>query len=71
MSTTTPQSPAERARAYRQRARAAGGKDVLVRLPDEIIAFLDEIKQRQSLRNRSAALLHLIEQGRAAAQNMT
>jgi hypothetical protein len=64
-------TPAEYYRAYRQRARAAGGKDVLVRLPDEVVTWLDELKERQGLRNRSQVLLQLIEQGRAAAQNVT
>ena len=31
--------------------------------------MLDAIKERQGLRNRSQALLQLIEQGRAAAQH--
>ena len=71
MSDSKRQSSAERARAYRQRIRAAGGEDVLIRLPSEIVAYLDELKTRQGLRNRSQVLLQIIEQGRAAAQNMT
>jgi hypothetical protein len=35
------------------------------------VAFLDEIKERQGLRNRSQALLQLIEQKGAPAQQMT
>ena len=64
-------SSAERTRVYRERIRAAGREDVLVSLPSEIVVFLDEFKERRGLRNRSQALLQLIEQGRAAAQNMT
>ena len=52
-------------RAFRQRLRAAGGEEVLLQLPRETVAMLDAIKQRQGLRNRSQALLQLIEQGRA------
>jgi hypothetical protein len=33
--------------------------------------MLDEIKERQGLRNRSQAFLQLIEQGRATAQQQT
>jgi hypothetical protein len=71
MPNSTRLSPAERSRAYRQRIRAAGGEGVLVKLPSEIVTLLDELKERRGLRNRSQALLQLIEQGRAAAQNMT
>ena len=58
-------------RAYRQRLRAAGSEEVLLQLPREAVAMLDEIKERQGLRNRSQALLQLIEQKGAAAQQMT
>ena len=71
MANTTRLSSAERTRVYRERIRAAGREDVLVSLPSEIVVFLDELKERRGLRNRSQALLQLIEQGRAAAQNMT
>ena len=59
---------AERNHAYRQRLRAAGGEEVLFKLPSETVDFLDELKKRQGLRNRSQALMQLIEQGRATAQ---
>ena len=55
-------------RQYRQRLRAAGGEEVLFKLPRETIALLDELKERQGLRNRSLALLQLIERGKEAAQ---
>jgi transposase len=58
-------------RGYRQRLRAAGGEEVLFQLPREIVELLDELKQRQGLRNRSQALMQLIEHGRATAQQMT
>ena len=43
----------------------------LLQLPRETVAMLDAIKERQGLRNRSQALLQLIEQKGAAAQQMT
>jgi len=33
-----------------------------------MIAMLDELKERQGLRNRSLALMQLIERGREATQ---
>ena len=62
---------ADNNRAYRQRLRAAGGEEVLFQLPSATVAMLDEIKERQGLRNRSQAFLQLIEQGRATAQQQT
>lgn len=59
---------AEHVRAYRQRQAAAGNREVTLHLPREAVAFLDEIKERQGLRNRSQVLLQLIEQGRQATQ---
>ena len=64
-------SSAEKLRLYRQRMRAAGEEEVLFKLPRQTIAFIDELKQCHGLRNRSQALLQLIEQGRATAQQMT
>lgn len=58
-------------RNYRERLRAAGSEEVLVQLPRETVAMLDEIKKRNGLRNRGQALLQLIEQGREATQQMT
>jgi Ribbon-helix-helix protein, copG family len=55
---------------YRQRIRAAGGAEVLMQLPRETVALLDELKERQGLRSRSQALLKLIEQGRETAQQI-
>ena len=63
-----PLSSAEKARVYRQRLREAGGEEVLFQLPSQTVAMLDEIKQRHGLRNRSQALLQLIEEKGAAAQ---
>jgi len=55
-------------RVYRERIRAAGGEEVLFQLPRETIALLDEVKKREGLRNRSLALLQLIERGMEATQ---
>jgi len=63
----TPSRSTEHTRAYRERLRAAGGEEVLFKLPSEVVVLLDELKERQGLRNRSQALMQLIEQGRAAA----
>lgn len=62
---------AEHVRAYRRRIAAKGEQEVLFRLPNEAVAFIDEMKQRHGLRNRGQALLQLIEQGREATQQMT
>jgi hypothetical protein len=53
----SPLSSAEKARVYRQRLRASGGEEVLFKLPSRTVAMLDDLKERQGLRNRSQALL--------------
>lgn len=58
----------ERNARYRQRLRAAGVTEVLFQLPDEMLARIDEIKEREGLRSRSLALLQLIERGREATR---
>lgn len=55
-------------RAYRRRLVAKGSHQLIVALPRETVALLDELKERRGLRNRSQVLLQLIEQGRGAAQ---
>ena len=67
----TAAAPAEKNRLYRARLRAAGGEEVLFQLPRETVELIDDLKQRQGLRSRSQALLQLIENGRATAQQMT
>ena len=62
---------AEKYVRYRQRLRANGGEEVLFQLPRETVALIDAIKTRQGLRSRSQALLKLIENGRAIAQQTT
>jgi ribbon-helix-helix CopG family protein len=56
-------------RAYRQRLAAKGNHQLVVALPRETVALLDELKEREGLPNRSQALLQLIEKGRGAAQD--
>jgi hypothetical protein len=58
----------EKDRAYRRRLAANDRHQVIVALPRTTIALLDELKERQGLRNRSQVLLQLIEQGREVAQ---
>jgi hypothetical protein len=55
-------------RAYRRRLVAAGNHQLVVALPRETVALLDELKERRGLRNRSQVLMQLIEQGRGPAQ---
>jgi hypothetical protein len=55
-------------RAYRRRLAARGQHQLVVALPRETVAFLDELKERHGLRNRSQVLMQLIKQGREVAQ---
>jgi ribbon-helix-helix CopG family protein len=55
-------------RAYRRRLAASGNHQLVVALPREMVALLDELKERRGLRNRSQVLLQLIEEGRGPAQ---
>ena len=71
MPRTAPLSSAEKARLYRQRRRDAGVEEVLFQLPGHAVALIDALKERQGLRNRSQALLQLIEQKGTSAQQMT
>jgi hypothetical protein len=66
MTTQTRTREADKFRAYRRRLAAKGWRQILATLPEETVAFLDELKQRQGLRNRDQALLQLIEKGRQA-----
>jgi hypothetical protein len=71
MSVATTNPIAARVRAYRRRQVAAGNREVTLHLPGEAVSYLDHLKQRHGLQNRSQALLQLIKQGRDAAQQMT
>jgi hypothetical protein len=57
-------------RAYRRRLAENGRHQLVLDLPTETVAFLDELKARGGLRSRSQALLQLIEQGREATQQI-
>lgn len=61
----------ERYRAYRRRLVAKGRHQLIVDLPRETVAFIDEIKERHGLRNRSQVLMQLIERGRGVSQQET
>jgi hypothetical protein len=56
---------------YRQRLREAGGEEVLLQSPRETVQLLDAVKTREGLRSRSQALLQLLNQKGATAQQMT
>ena len=64
----TPNTAIDKHRAYRRRLAAKGNHQIIVSLPREVVALLDEIQERQRLPNRSQAVLQLIERGRNAAQ---
>jgi hypothetical protein len=68
MQTTENAASGGKQRAYRRRIVAKGRLQFIADLPRETIALLDEIKERQGLRNRGQVLEQLIEKGRAAAQ---
>ena len=65
---TTANAVSHKQRAYRRRLVERGRLQFIADLPRETLAFLDEIKERQGLRNRSQALEQLVEWGRKAAQ---
>ena len=58
----------ERGRAYRRRIVEKGRLQFIADLPRETVAFLDDLKERQGLRNRGQVLEQLIERGRTVAQ---
>jgi hypothetical protein len=53
---------------YRRRLVAKGRRQLIIDLPRETVAFIDELKERHGLRNRSQVLMQLIEKGRAVTQ---
>jgi hypothetical protein len=57
-----------RQQAYRRRLAEAGEQEVLFRLSNETVALIDELKQRQGLRNRGQVLEQFFGQRREAAQ---
>ena len=65
---TRENAASDKFRAYRRRIAAKGRLQFIADLPREDIAFLDELKERQGLRNRGQVLEQLIEIGRAVTQ---
>ena len=65
---STANAISDKDRAYRRRLAAQGQHQLVVALPRETVALLDELKERQGLRNRSQVLLQLIKQGREVTQ---
>ena len=65
---TTENAPNDKFRAYRRRIAAKGRLQFIADLPREDVAFLDELKERQGLRNRGQVLEQLIEIGRTVTQ---
>jgi hypothetical protein len=59
---------ANNSRAYRRRIVAKGRLQFIADLPRETVTFLDQLKERQGLRNRGQVLEQLIEIGRSTAQ---
>ena len=55
-------------RAYRRRLAAQGQHQLVVALPRETVALIDELKERHGLRNRSQVLMQLLEQRRKITQ---
>jgi hypothetical protein len=65
---TTGNAVSDKHRAYRRRLVAKGRLQFIADLPRETVALLDEIKERQGLRNRSQVLEQLIARGRVVTQ---
>jgi hypothetical protein len=65
---TTENAVSERQRARRRRIVASGRFQFIADLRREDVAFLDELKERQGLRNRGQVLEQLIEIGRTVTQ---
>jgi hypothetical protein len=64
----SPSPTAQKLRAYRERQAAAGNRELTLMVPQDVIAFLDDIKAAGRLSSRSQAVMLLIEQGRKAAR---
>ena len=65
---TTENAVTDKDRAYRRRLAPQGQHQLVVALPRETVALIDELKQRRGLRNRSQVLIELIQQGREVTQ---
>jgi metal-responsive CopG/Arc/MetJ family transcriptional regulator len=53
----------DRNQLYRERLRASGCEEILLKLPKEVVELLDQIKERKGLRGRSQAFLQMIHRG--------
>ena len=65
---TAENAVSDKQRAYRRRIAAKGRLQFIADLPRETVAYLDELKERQGLRNRGQVLEQLIEIGRSVTQ---
>jgi hypothetical protein len=65
---TSENAATDKDRAYRRRLAAQGQHQLVVALPRETVALIDELKERHGLRNRNQVLIQLIQQGRDSAQ---
>ena len=64
----TENDASDRYRAYRRRKLANGRLQFIADLPRETVAFLDELKERQGLRNRGQVLEQLCKLRRTVTQ---
>jgi hypothetical protein len=65
---TTENAVSDKDRAYRRRLANAGLHQLVVALPGDQVAFLDQLKERRGLRNRGQVLEQLIEIGRSVTE---
>jgi metal-responsive CopG/Arc/MetJ family transcriptional regulator len=65
---TTENAMSDKYRAYRRRLVAQGQHQLVVALPRETVALIDELKERHGMRNRSQVLIQLLEQRRNVTQ---
>ena len=65
---TTENAMSDKDRAYRRRLAAKGRLQFIADLPRETVAFLDDLKERQGLRNRGQVLEQMIERWRTVTQ---
>lgn len=65
---TTENAVIDKDRAYRRRLTAQGQHQLVVALPRETVALIDELKERHGLRNRGQVLEQLFVQRREVTQ---
>ena len=64
----TANAVSQKQRAWRRRIVERGRLQFIADLPREDVAFLDELKERQGLRNRGQVLEQILRQRREIAQ---